>query len=122
MEQYKTDTEIYEVLEREIIDLTIRPGSSLSENPLCARFGAPRTLIRVVLQKLQEKGLVKIVPYKGTTVTRLNREIVDELIYERTAVEARVLRDFALHAGTAGSHPSPGRRLRGPGPGRNAGL
>ena len=97
MKQYKTDAEIYEVLEREIIDLTIRPGSSLSENPLCARFGAPRTLIRVVLQKLQEKGLVKIVPYKGTTVTRLNREIVDELIYERTAVEARVLRDFAPH-------------------------
>ena len=97
MEQqtYKADAEIYEVLEREIIDLTIRPGSSLSENPLCARFGAPRSLIRVVLQRLQENGLVKIVPYKGTTVTRLNREIVDELIYERTAVEARVLRDFS---------------------------
>ena len=79
MEQYKTDAEIYAVLEREIIDLTIRPGSPLSENPLCARFGAPRTLIRVVLQKLQENGLVKIVPYKGTTVTRLNRRIVDEL-------------------------------------------
>lgn len=96
MEQqtYKTDAAIYDVLEREIIDLTIRPGSSLSENPLCTRFGAPRSLIRVVLQKLQENGLVKIVPYKGTTVTRLNREIVEELIYERTAVEARVLRDF----------------------------
>ena len=98
MEQYKTDAEIYAVLEREIIDLTIRPGSSLSENPLCARFGAPRTLIRVVLQKLQENGLVKIVPYKGTTVTRLNRRIVDELIYERTAVEGRILRDFAPNA------------------------
>ena len=35
-QQYKTDAEIYAVLEREIIDLTIRPGSSLSENPLCA--------------------------------------------------------------------------------------
>ena len=33
----------------------------------------------MVLQKLQENGLVKIVPYKGTTVTRLNRRIVDEL-------------------------------------------
>ena len=87
-QQYKTDAEIYAVLEREIIDLTIRPGSSLSENPLCARFGAPRSLIRVVLQKLQENGLVRIVPYKGTTVTRLNRRIVDELIYERTAVVA----------------------------------
>ena len=40
-QQYKTDAEIYAVLEREIIDLTIRPGSSLSENPLCTRFGAP---------------------------------------------------------------------------------
>ena len=94
MEQYKTDAEIYAVLEREIIDLTLRPGSLLSENPLCARFGAPRSLIRVVLQKLQENGLVRIVPYKGTTVTRLNRRIVDELIYERTAVEGRILRDF----------------------------
>ena len=76
MEQYKTDAEIYAVLEREIIDLTIRPGSPLSENPLCARFGAPRTLIRMVLQRLKESGLVRIVPYKGTTVTRLNRRIV----------------------------------------------
>lgn len=59
-----------------------------------ARFGAPRTLIRMVLQRLKESGLVRIVPYKGTTVTRLNRRIVDELIYERTAVEAKVLRDF----------------------------
>ena len=97
-QQYKTDAEIYAVLEREIIDLTIRPGSSLSENPLCARFGAPRSLIRVVLQKLQENGLVRIVPYKGTTVTRLNRRIVDELIYERTAVEGRILRYFAFHS------------------------
>lgn len=63
-QQYKTDSEIYAVLEREIIDLTLRPGCSLSENPLCTRFGAPRSLIRVVLQRLQENGLVKIVPYK----------------------------------------------------------
>ena len=50
MEQYRTDAEIYAVLEREIIDLTIRPGSLLSENPLCSRFAAPRSMIRVVLQ------------------------------------------------------------------------
>ena len=56
-QQFKTDSEIYAVLEREIIDLTLRPGCSLSENPLCTRFGAPRSLIRVVLQRLQENGL-----------------------------------------------------------------
>ena len=43
-QQYKTDAEIYAVLEREIIDLTVRPGSALSENPLCTRFGAPRSI------------------------------------------------------------------------------
>ena len=96
-QQYKTDAEIYAVLEREIINLTIRPGSSLSENPLCARFGAPRSLIRVVLQKLQENGLVRIVPYKGATVTRLNRRIVDELIYERTAVDTDAMKRDGIY-------------------------
>lgn len=96
-QEYKSEAAIYAVLEQEIIDLTLRPGSALGENPLCTRFGVPRSLIRVVLQRLQENGLVRIVPYKGTTVTRLNRRIVDELIYERAAVEARVLRDFSPH-------------------------
>ncbi len=111
-QQYKTDSEIYAVLEREIIDLTLRPGCSLSENPLCTRFGAPRSLIRVVLQRLQENGLVKIVPYKGTTVTRLNRDIVDELIYERIAVEAGPAGLCApLHTGAPRPHPPACRRL-----------
>ena len=83
-QQYKTDSEIYAVLEREIIDLTLRPGCSLSENPLCTRFGAPRSLIRVVLQRLQENGLVKIVPYKGTTLIRPRAAAYDELAKAET--------------------------------------
>ena len=85
-QQYKTDSEIYAVLEREIIDLTLRPGCSLSENPLCTRFGAPRSLIRVVLQRLQENGLVKIVPYKGTTVTRVLRDFAPHCTPEHRAL------------------------------------
>ena len=112
-QQYKTDSEIYAVLERE--DHRSDPPARLfaERNPLCTRFGAPRSLIRVVLQRLQENGLVKIVPYKGTTVTRLNRDIVDELIYERIAVEARVLRTLrpTAHRSTA-PHPPACRRLR----------
>ncbi len=97
----KTDhtfVEIYEILEREIIDLTAKPGSLLSENPLCKRFGVSRTLIRGVLQRLKENELVEIVPYKGTWVTRLNFDIVNQLIFERVAVESRVLREFIATA------------------------
>ena len=74
-QQFKTDSEIYAVLEREIIDLTLRPGCSLSENPLCTRFGAPRSLIRVVLQRLQENGLVKI------TLSKLSLRLMRRLAF-----------------------------------------
>ena len=93
-QQYKTDAEIYAVLEREIIDLTIRPGSSLSENPLCTRFGAPRSMIRVVLQKLQENGLVKIVPYKGTTATPMQLELIQKRVDTYEALARTAAPDF----------------------------
>ncbi len=102
--------ELYEILEREIIDLTAKPGSLLSENPLCKRFGVSRTLVRGVLQRLQENELVVIVPYKGTWVTRINFDLVNQLIYERVAVESRVLRDF-IHTAQTGDLALIGKRL-----------
>ncbi len=87
-------TYIYNILQHEIIDLIAPPGSLLSENPLCKRFGVSRTLIRTVLKRLQDEELVEIVPYKGTWVTLINFDIVSQIIFERTAVEAIVLREF----------------------------
>ncbi len=91
-------TDIYNILQREIIDLIAPPGSLLSENPLCKRFGVSRTLIRTVLKRLQDEELVEIVPYKGTWVTLINFDIVNQIIFERTAVESKVLREFIPHA------------------------
>ncbi len=85
---------IYQVLEKEIIDLAIKPGSSISESELCNRFHVSRTPIRSVLQRLQENGLVNITPYKGTTVTLLDFDIINQIIYQRVAVETMVIRDF----------------------------
>ena len=94
MQQSYSCDDIYQILQSEIIDLTIKPGTLLSENALCARFGVSRTPIRSVLQRLQENALVQIKPYKGTVVTLLDFDIVNELIYQRVAVESMVLRDF----------------------------
>ena len=60
MEQYKTDAEIYAVLAREIIDLTLRPGSALSENPLGARFGAPVSYTHLDVYKRQPLPMAKV--------------------------------------------------------------
>jgi len=88
------NVEIFRILEGEILSLKIPPGTTLSENELCQRFGVSRSPIRSVLQELRLSGLVNIVPYKGTQVTRMDFDIVNQIIYQRTAVETFVLEDF----------------------------
>ena len=87
---------IYPVLRDEIISLKVRPGDMLGENPLAERFGVSRTVIRSVLQRLQENGFVRIIPHVGTQVTAIDLDEVNTFIYLRVAVESTVLRDF-LH-------------------------
>ncbi len=86
--------QIYHLLSDEILRFEHKPGEALSENLLCQRFSLSRTPVRSILQRLQENGLVRIIPRKGSIVTRIDFDIVSQLIYERVAVESMVLRDF----------------------------
>ena len=86
--------DIYQTLEYEIVTLKIKPGETISENQLCKRFGISRTPVRAALQRLEQNGFVQIIPCKGTIVTPINLDIVDQIVYQRTAVESTVLRDF----------------------------
>ena len=86
--------DIFRILEHEIITLKIKPGTLLSENALCARFGVSRSPIRSVLQELRLCGLVTVTPYKGTQVTLMDFDIINQIIYQRMAVETFVLEDF----------------------------
>lgn len=85
---------IYLQLKHEILNLTLKPGQTLSENELCARFSVSRTPIRTALQRLQAEGLMKVIPYKGSVVTLLDFDEIKQNIYMRTAIESAVLRDF----------------------------
>ncbi|MEG2842335.1 MAG: GntR family transcriptional regulator [Ruthenibacterium sp.] len=92
--ELNTSEHMYQLLKQEILTLHLKPGAQLSENELCKRFNVSRTPIRAVLQRLQNAGLVTIVPYKSTAVSLLNFEEIKQLIYMRVAVESMVLRDF----------------------------
>lgn len=85
---------IYRRLEEEIINLVLKPGQSISENELCERFSVSRTPVRSVLQRLSNAGLVEVVPYKGSFVTLLDFDDIQQMIYMRIAVESSVIRDF----------------------------
>ena len=88
--------QIYHTLSEEILRFDHKPGDLLSEHYLCERFSISRTPVRSVLQRLQENGLVEILPRKGSIVTKLDYDIINQLIYQRVAVESMVLRDFIL--------------------------
>lgn len=90
---------IYEQLAQDILLLRIKPGEVISESQLCERFEVSRTPIRGVLQRLAQADLVDIVPRKGTRVTRIDYRIVDQMIYQRMAVEGMVLRDYIRSSG-----------------------
>ena len=86
--------EIFDTLEDKILSLKTKPGAILSENQLCERFGVSRSPIRSALQGLQLEGLVIVTPYKGTQVTRMDFSIINQMIYQRMAVETFVIEDF----------------------------
>lgn len=62
-------SEIVRDLEREIMDGILTPGIRLpSEEKLCARFSASRTVIREAIQQLRGKGLIRTLKGSGSYI------------------------------------------------------
>lgn len=85
---------VFDTLKEEMLTLELKPGQSISENEICARFDVSRTPVREALRRLQEQGFVNTIPYSGTYVTLLNLDDIKQMIYMRVAVELMVMRDF----------------------------
>lgn len=94
-------TIIFEELKKELVSLTIKPGEKISEADICDRFSVTRPSVRAAFQRLQDVGLLEVVPYKGATATLISLASVHQMIHLRTAVESWIIRDFIA------SEPSP---------------
>ena len=94
-------TTIFEEIKKELISLTIKPGDRISEAEICERFSVTRPSVRAAFQRLQDIGLLEVVPYKGVTATLIRLSSVYQMIHLRTAVESWIIQDFIA------SKPSP---------------
>jgi DNA-binding GntR family transcriptional regulator len=65
---------IYISLRNDIISCDLQPGDSVSEAELCSRYKASRTPIREACRRLQEEGLLQIVPFRGYFISPLTFE------------------------------------------------
>jgi len=62
----------YGVIEEQIVTLSLKPGTFVSEQALSATYGFGRTPIREALQRLAREGLITILPRKGILVSDIN--------------------------------------------------
>ncbi len=74
-------------LRKMILDGTFQPGEKLNEKVVASELGVSRTPIREAMYKLEQEGLVKIVPRKYTEVIGITDESISEIHRIRAALE-----------------------------------
>ena len=62
-----------------IVTLDVKPGDTISESDIAARFGVSRQPVREAFIQLSEQGLVRIRPQRSTEIVRIS--IRDVLTY-----------------------------------------
>jgi DNA-binding GntR family transcriptional regulator len=71
-----------------ILSGTIQPGESIVESKVAQQLGAGIPLVREALIELEHQGYVQKIPYKGTTVTKLERGDVEKIFRLRVEMES----------------------------------
>lgn len=83
---------VFDDLADQICRLQIRPGSSVSESELAARYGVSRTPIRAAIAALADIGLVQVLPQVGSRVSLLDLDEVGQAQFVRESLEINALR------------------------------
>lgn len=74
-----------------IIHLELPPGIGLSENELSIQLNLSRTPVREALIEMSRIGLVEIIPKKGSFVTKIDYDFIEEARFMRLSLENSVI-------------------------------
>lgn len=88
----EADRSIYATLRRDIAAMRLRPGTRLSENELAARFGTSRAPVREALIRLVEDGLIEVRPQRGSFVSPISLQAMEQGRLVREALEVAIIR------------------------------
>lgn len=83
---------VYEVLKKNIINLNIKPGDRISEKEISNLFDVSRTPVREAFIKLSREGVLYILPQRGTYISLIDLEQVEEARFIRESLETAVLK------------------------------
>ena len=83
-------------LREAILTWKIPPGNPIVEQEISDQLGISRTPVREALKLLEAEGLVKVVPQRGTFVSELTTQDIEEIFTLRESLEVLAL-EVAIH-------------------------
>jgi DNA-binding GntR family transcriptional regulator len=81
------------VLKENIIKLYIQPGTLVSENAIAMELGVSRTPVREALSELVNIGIVEVFPQKGSRISLIDYDLIDETYFMRNLLECEVVKE-----------------------------
>lgn len=89
---------VTEAIRQGILQGDLLPGAQVNQAQIAEQLGVSRGPVREALGQLEEEGLIKNVPYKGTYVTEITTDYITELYSIRRVIETFAARLAAERA------------------------
>ncbi|MFV9505680.1 MAG: GntR family transcriptional regulator [Oscillochloridaceae bacterium umkhey_bin13] len=89
---------VTEAIRQGILQGDLLPGMQVNQAQIAEQLGVSRGPVREALGQLEEEGLIKNVPYKGTYVTEITSDYITELYSIRQVIETFAARLAAERA------------------------
>lgn len=79
------------VLKYNIVNLNLKPGQAISENEIAELLGVSRTPVREAFLELAKASIVEVYPQKGTYISLIDMEMVEEARFMRCVLEKAIV-------------------------------
>src|SRR5690606_9977779 len=82
---------VYEIIKKNIINLNMPPGTRVSEKEISDLLNVSRTPVREAFIKLSKEGLIYVVPQKGSYISHIDLDAVEDARFIRECLEKAVM-------------------------------
>lgn len=80
-------------IKENIISMDLEPGASISENEIANFLGVSRTPVRESIQELSKAAVIEIYPQRGSYVTLIDPDLVEEARFLRKVLDTAVIEE-----------------------------
>lgn len=79
---------VFQTLREYIVKGKLKPGERLREISLADQLGVSRTPVREAIHKLEQEGLVDLIPRRGAIVAKMTEKKIRDVLAVRKSLEA----------------------------------